>query len=162
LKLKPHPYRYRRNLPHIQKAGHAHFITFSTYKRWHLPESVRGLVRNACLFWDGQKLEVHALVVMPDHVHLLATFLHKPDGTMYQFREVMRSIKSYSAREVNRALGRTGTVWLDESFDHVLRADESIESKEEYLRMNPVKAGLVAEAERYPWLWSETLIDWDR
>jgi REP element-mobilizing transposase RayT len=162
LKLRPHPYQYRRNLPHIQRADRAHFITFTTYERWHLPESVRGLVRDACLYWDGKKFELHALVVMPDHVHLLATFLRKADGDLYQFREVLRSIKSYSARQVNQCLGRTGRVWLDESFDHVLRCEESLDAKEEYLRMNPVTAGLVENPEQYPWFWSERLIDWNR
>jgi REP element-mobilizing transposase RayT len=96
-----------------------------------------------------------------DHVHLLATFLRDPNGDVYRFREVLKSIKSFSARRINQALRRRGRVWLDESFDHVLRNDESIESKEAYMRENPVTAGLVEKAEQYPWFWSERLIDWN-
>ncbi len=41
---------YRRNLPHLQRPTKAVFVTFSTYKRWELPESVRGAVLEHCLF----------------------------------------------------------------------------------------------------------------
>jgi hypothetical protein len=44
-------------------------------------------------------------------------------------------------------------VWEEESFDHVLRSDESLEDKREYIRQNPVRAGLVKTLEDYRWLW---------
>ena len=42
-----------------------------------------------------------------------------------------------------------------ESFDHVLRSEESFEDKREYIRQNPVKAGLVERPEEYRWIWLE-------
>jgi hypothetical protein len=58
---------------------------------------------------------------------------------------------------VNRALGRGGSLWQDESFDHLLRSDESLRQKAEYICQNPVRAGLVEREEDYPWLWREWL-----
>jgi REP element-mobilizing transposase RayT len=92
---------------------------------------------------------------MPDHVHLLLTPLSDDNGNAYSLIEVLQAIKGVSAHSVNRALGRSGPVWQDESFDHVLRSDESFDEKLEYLRQNPVRRGLVAKPEDYRWLWVE-------
>ncbi|MBA7666681.1 hypothetical protein ES703_74762 [subsurface metagenome] len=43
---KPAKESYRRKLPHLQREGKSLFVTFSTFKRWILPESVRHLVIN--------------------------------------------------------------------------------------------------------------------
>jgi len=66
---------------------------------------------------------------------------------------VLKGIKGASARSINKALGRKGPVWQDESFDHELRRSESIVEKAEYIAMNPVRRGLVEKPEDYPWLW---------
>jgi hypothetical protein len=48
-------------------------------------------------------------------------------------------------------------VWLDESFDHILRSGETLTEKAEYIQDNPVRKGLVAQREDYPWVWLEPL-----
>jgi REP element-mobilizing transposase RayT len=59
---------------------------------------------------------------MPDHVHLLLTPLRDLDGNLYSLIEILQGIKSASAHSLNRSLGRSGPVWQEESFDHVLRS----------------------------------------
>ncbi len=49
-----------------------------------------------------------------------------------------------------------GPVWQEESFDHVLRSEESLEEKMEYIRQNPARGGLVDRPDDYRWLWVET------
>ena len=44
-----------------------------------------------------------------------------------------------------------GKVWQEEFFDHVLRSGESYGQKWSYVRENPVRAGLVATSEAWPW-----------
>ena len=56
--------------------------------------------------------------------------------------EIMQGIKSASSHKINRLLGRRGQVWQRESFDHVLRREESIHAKVAYIIQNPVRAGL--------------------
>jgi hypothetical protein len=93
-------YRYRRRLPHIQKADAVLFITFCTGGRRVLPARARDVVLEHCLREGGVKspvvdcvarapspakrlssrIHLHALVVMPDHVHLLLTPLRNEDG----------------------------------------------------------------------------------
>ena len=154
-KAKPAKDFYRRNLPHLQAEGKPVFITFATYKRWQLPEPVRSLVLKHCLHDHGLKLMIHGMVVMPDHVHLIFTPLQDPEGNPYGLGEIMHSIKGASAKSINKALNRSGHVWQDESFDHILRSEEGISSKVEYICQNPVRKGLVASEEDYPWLWRE-------
>jgi len=148
-------YEYRRRLPHYQKDEGALFVTFCCGCLDPLLESVRDIVVRHCLHDQGTKAMIHAVVVMPDHVHLLLTPLRDLDGNLYSLIEILQGIKSASAHSLNRSLGRSGPVWQEESFDHVLRSEESLQEKLEYLRQNPVRRGLVARPEDYRWLWVE-------
>ncbi len=58
--------------------------------------------------------------------------------------------------EINRAIGRSGPVWNRESFDHVVRHNESLEEKIDYVVQNPVRAGLVTDASEYPWVFRKS------
>ena len=120
-----------------------------------LPEAVRSLVLRYCLHDQGTKAKIHAVVVMPNHVHLLLTPLRDLDGNLYSLVGILQGIKSASAHSLNRALQRTGPVWQEESFDHVLRSEESFAEKLEYVRQNPVRRGLVSRPADYRWLWVE-------
>ncbi len=148
-------YEYRRRLPHYQTSDRPIFITFR--KLTHTPFSVeaRSVVLKHCLYDDGKKYKLHAAVVMADHVHLLLTPLRDDQGWPFRVAEILKLIRGISARSVNRLLKASGPVWQDESFDHVLRSEESQEEKCEYIRQNPVRKGLVVKPEDYRWLWLE-------
>jgi REP element-mobilizing transposase RayT len=152
---KPAKNEYRRNLPHFQAEYKPIFLTFCTFRRWILPDAVRSLVLRHCLHEHGRKLVVHGVVVMPDHVHLIISPLQDPKGNIYGLAEIMNGIKGASAHSINKKLNRKGPVWQYESFDHVLRSDEKIREKVEYICQNPVRKGLVEKEDDYPWLWRE-------
>ena len=64
----------------------------------------------------------------------------------------MKSLKGFTARQANRLLGRTGEpFWQQESYDHWVRSEIEWNRIAGYIEDNPVKAGLVARAEDYPW-----------
>ena len=89
--------------------------------------------------------DLHAFVMMANHVHLLVLPRVNPS-------RFLQSVKGYTAREANRLLGRTGQpFWQAESYDHWVRDDGEWERIKAYVENNPVKAGLVANAEDYPW-----------
>jgi REP element-mobilizing transposase RayT len=156
-RAKPAKDAYRRNLPHVQQEDKTIFITFSTYKRWELPEAVRNLVIAHCLHDQDKKLLVHGIVVMPDHVHMVLSPLRDSNGNIYGLAEILSGIKGASAHSINKFLQRKGHVWQAESFDHILRSDEKIVSKVEYICDNPVRKKLVKTSDDYPWLWREWL-----
>jgi len=84
---------------------------------------------------------VEQICFMPDHVHLLLA----PQGDRHQ------SLSHFMQRwktSVGLRLGRK--VWQREFFDHLLRSEEKLEEKWNYIRENPVRAGLCASAEDYP------------
>lgn len=85
---------------------------------------------------------------MPDHVHLL---LRNVAGKNHLLNEHLGILKGCTAREANRILRRNGNLWMDENFDHWCRTDEKVKTAAEYIRQNPVKAGLVSRPEDWPW-----------
>ena len=148
-------YEYRRMLPHYQKGNRPLFVTFCKNNREPFSSEAKDLILQHCLHDDGKQYDLHAVVVMPDHVHLLMTPMRDQQGWVYGLPAILKLIKGTSARSVNKLLGTSGPVWQEESFDHVLRSQESREEKLEYIRQNPVRRGLVKKPEDYCWLWVE-------
>ena len=145
-------YRYRRRLPHIQKADANLFVTFCT-SGFQLPGAARDLVLGHSLREHGNRIFLHAMVVMPDHVHVILRPLRGGNGWPFPLVDILQCLKSSTAHGINKLLGHAGPVWQDESFDHVLRSHESLKAKCEYIRQNPVRTGLVERPEDYRWLW---------
>lgn len=154
--------RYSRKLPHIPARLRPLFITYSTFQRWHLPPGARTLALKHVLFGHPSDYYVHVVVVMPDHVHLVMTLPHALDNRALPLAEAMKGIKGVSSRRIKQLLGRQEPVWLIESYDHIVRRSEGLEHTCEYVLQNPVRAGLVANPDDYPWLWRAWLEGKDR
>jgi len=88
-------------------------------------------------------------VVMPNHIHCLC--VADKEGGSKTLTEIIALLKRYTAREINKILNRKGRVWVDENFDHWCRGAEKEESVKRYIRQNPVKAGLVKNADDWQW-----------
>jgi REP element-mobilizing transposase RayT len=88
---------------------------------------------------------LHAFVVMPNHVHMLAT-------PTLALPKLTKSLKGITAKRANVMLSLTGTpFWQQESYDHLVRHQREFERIRQYIEMNPVRAGLVTEATEYRW-----------
>ncbi len=85
-------------------------------------------------------------VVMPDHVH----FLCAPTQAAEPLSNFVGRWKSRATRRIWR-LGHSGRLWQQTFFDHLLRSDESYAQKWEYVGQNPVRAGLCASPEQWPY-----------
>jgi REP element-mobilizing transposase RayT len=131
----------RRNLPHWQIGGATYFVTFRT-RGVVLPREARQDVLATCRHFDGQRFTLWAAVVMPDHVHLLLRPEQRALHSWWPLASILHSIKSFAAKEINRRLLRRGSVWLDESFDRIVRDEVEFIEKWKYIRENPVKKGL--------------------
>lgn len=84
---------------------------------------------------------------MPDHVH----FFCAPELDGKPLPVFIGFWKEWTSKGIKRALGLTHPVWQEEFFDHVLRSSESYQQKWDYVRDNPVRAGLVTNADDWPW-----------
>ncbi|MEK0448315.1 MAG: hypothetical protein RL088_583 [Verrucomicrobiota bacterium] len=96
-----------------------------------------GIVADAFRFFDGQRYELGEFVIMPNHVHFLLT--PKPD---HDLSDILQSLKRYTAREINKRLGREGSLWQQESFNHIVRSGEQLARFQRYIAANPAKARL--------------------
>ena len=97
-------------------------------------------------------IAVGRYVMMPDHVHL---FVRGPDD--FQLGPWVGMLKQALAKHI--ALARTSPIWQRGFFDHVLRNDESYGDKWNYVRENPVRAGLVTKADDWPYSGEIVVID---
>lgn len=93
-----------------------------------------------------QGLAIHAYVLMPNHVHWLAT--PAADNTLAR---VMQSLGRRYVRWFNDRYGRSGTLWEGRFRSTPIEADRYLLACSRYIEMNPVRAGLVAEPAAYPW-----------
>ncbi len=142
---------YRRKLPHLERDGSSYFITFKARDDLTLNDDSKWLLLDHCLYDDGKRYELESVVVMSTHVHLILTPL--PDGLGYfRLATIMNAIKGASSHSVNRLLKRRGSLWIDESFDHLIRSEEDFEDKTLYIAMNAVETGARSPQE-YPWYW---------
>ena len=89
--------------------------------------------------------ELHAFVVMPNHVHLLLT-------PAIPLSQITKSLKGITAKRANLALGLTGIpFWQEESYDHTVRDGREFERIRRYIESNPVRAGLARGPDEYRW-----------
>jgi D-3-phosphoglycerate dehydrogenase len=110
---------------------------------WLRQSPLADLVERALRFFDGQRYGLGDFVIMPNHVHVLVT----PSGKV-TLSEILHSWKSFTAKELNKSLNRSGPVWQDESFDHIVRSAAQLEKFRHYISDNPIKARLKPDAYR--------------
>lgn len=150
--------------------GHAHFLTFSCYRRWPL------LSKDRSRQWlidaiDGSRnkfdFDVWAYVIMPEHVHLLIW----PRQPEYSLPTILAAIKRPVSRLAKEHLTATrNSEWLEKltvhrgqrdvfrfwqqggGFDENLWNDRPIENVIDYIHANPVRRGLVQRST--DWFWS--------
>jgi putative transposase len=66
---------------------------------------------------------------------------------------ILHSIKSYSAKQIPTVMNHIGKVWQDGRYDRMVRDRQEFQNTWEYIRQNPVKAGLSNTPEEYPFFW---------
>ena len=97
------------------------------------------VVTNSLRHFDSQRYVIDAFVVMPNHVHVLV----KPMAR-HSLTDILHSWKSFSAKEINRLLGRNGAVWQDETYDRIVRDFDELLRYRDYIGRNPDKPQLRA------------------
>jgi REP element-mobilizing transposase RayT len=102
-------------------------------------------VAAAITHWDGERYELFAWVVMPNHVHVVFA-----PRAPHSLASVVSSWKSYTANRLNAYFERNGRLWQREYFDRLIRDDEEFERAVEYVAQNPAASGL----RNWRWVWS--------
>ena len=105
------------------------------------------MVAGALRFFDGQRYDLLAWSVMPNHVHVVFYPHHG-----HPLAEILHSWKSYTSKEANKILGSEGQFWEREYYDHLVRDAEELERVIRYVVENPRKAKL----QNWPWVWERS------
>lgn len=122
---------------------------------WLRRPEIADLLASAVNFFAAERYDLHAWVVMPNHVHVV--FRPHPDHTV---SEIEHSWKSFTANEANRMLNRVGEhFWQKESYDHWIRDDAERARLCAYVTDNPVKARLCSQPTDWPWSSAHPLAD---
>ena len=165
---------HRKKVRHFDEAGHAHFLTFSCYRRMPLLDRDRSRQWLVDALTDAREkhgFDLWAFVIMPEHVH----FLIRPRLPDYTTKSILADIK--------RPVGQKAVAWLCQNRpefldrltihnrnrnyhrfwqagpgqDHNVYDPAAVHEIIEYIHNNPVRRGLVTRAEE--WLWSSAS-DW--
>jgi 5-methyltetrahydrofolate--homocysteine methyltransferase len=150
----------KRRLPHFDRPWGKYAVTFSTQARRQLTPAERDNVLQSVLYaHEHGQYDLYTACVMPDHVHLLFEPQVKGQdakggSVFWPLTEILQAIKSSTAHRINKAAGTTGPVWEKEFFDRLIRSESDLHEKFHYICRNPWAAGVAAEGEDYPWLWT--------
>ena len=110
---------------------------------------IASLVMNSFIFIEKRfRWNFPCLTIMPNHVHCLAA---KQTDTNVSLETALGSLKQHVSHEANKILGTNGRMWCYENFYHWCRTPESVEKFIEYIKDNPVKAGLVNDWRDWKW-----------
>ena len=148
--IEPSNANWREQLEKLDRQLARGFLD-AFWNRWHdaldsghgacvlrRPE-LAAIVGDSLRHFDGQRYLLLDFVVMPNHMHLLASF---PDEeTMLTQCE---SWKHFTATHINRRLNQKGRFWQQDGFDHLVRSEEQFRYLRAYIADNPARARLRA------------------
>jgi putative transposase len=139
LRVHPEPWSFE-----IEREYHQHFS--GAIERW-LDEGHGACVlrRHECAevvaetlrHFEGERVIMVSAVVMPNHVHAL--FVQNPE---WPLEKLIQSWKRFTAREINKLLARSGSLWQRDYFDRLVRDEKHFANCVKYIRRNPDKAKL--------------------
>ena len=140
----------RKRLPHEIPPwvgqGARHFITINALRRATAPfgtdNIASALLRNLQVYEDLGRWHLWLAVVMPDHLHFIATF-----ALEYGVVASVSAWKSYQTKTLKLEF-QSGF------FEHRLRDEAEFAEKAAYIRENPVRKGLVTDATAWPYLYA--------
>lgn len=98
---------------------------------------VAAILEGAMRFFDEERYYLDRYVIMPNHAHAILKLL-----AGWSLTSVLHSWKSYSSREINRCLNRSGNFWQGERFDHIIRSGMDLLRYRDYIEENPVQANV--------------------
>jgi REP element-mobilizing transposase RayT len=148
-------HKHLRRLGRIWIDAPIYFVTTCTKNRRKIlarDDLAKVLIDEWHAAHDRHGWAIGRYVVLPDHVH----FFCRPELGAKPLSEFVGFWKSYTSRKIHalglpRSTPAATTLWQCEFFDHVLRSSESYSEKWNYVRDNPVRAGLVSAADDWPY-----------
>lgn len=111
------------------------------------------IVKESLHFHNNKKYSLHSFCIMPNHVHAMITPYSNKQEYKKSLSTITQSWKGYTARMINLALDRTGSLWSEETYDHLVRSESEFARIVSYIINNPVKANLVDRWDKWEFNW---------
>ena len=124
-----------------------------SFERFAIARAVVNAIRRED---SGGYTQTLAFVVMPDHIHWLVRIAGNRN-----LSTSVNNVKSWSARQVNAKVRRSGPIWQKGFHDHGIRAEEDLTTAARYIVANPLRSGLVERLGDYPH-WDAIWLNEDR
>jgi putative transposase len=125
---------------HITQRGHNRELTFHDEHdyAYYMETLIEASAASSCA--------VHAYALMQNHVHLLITPAHRTGPA-----RLLQRVGSRYVRYWNKRHHRSGTMWEGRFRSSIVDSDRYLLTCSRYIDMNPVRAGIVVDAESYQW-----------
>jgi putative transposase len=136
-------------LTHRIMPGCTYFITtrsFQSTSLFQVPATADTIVAILLHYRETGSDQLHAFVVMPNHLHLLLT----PSGTS-SLEKSMQLIKGASSHQIHKQLNRRMEIWQSGFHEATIRDEADYHSKIRYIHQNPVSARLAANPSDWKW-----------
>ena len=136
-------------LPRLTLPGYPHHVIQRGNNRQPIFSSPADYRQLLALLHDKAKafdVAIHAYVLMTNHFHLLVT-----PQTETGLPQMMQAVGRNYVRYFNDSQARSGTLWEGRYRSTVIQSDRYLLACMAYIDLNPVRAGLVADAKDYPW-----------
>lgn len=134
---------------HRASPGSSYFVTTKCWQGrrvFDVAENADILLATLFHYRDAGAYQLHEFVIMPDHLHLLLT-----PGATTTLERAVQLIKGGSSHRIHKERGHAGEVWQKGFHDWTIRDIADWHAKVEYIRLNPLRARLVASAEDWPY-----------
>ena len=92
-------------------------------------------------------IKLYAWCLMSNHIHIVA----EPGKDAMTLSTLMKMVNGRQAAYINKLEGRSGSIWEGRYKASPIQRDSYLLSCCRYVELNPVRAGMVARAEEYPW-----------
>jgi len=127
----------------------AYFVTLN-FEQSMNSDSAGHLYETLLELFDESDFVCDALVMLPDHLHLLT---HKEGDSKEKLSDLICVLKSKSFYLLKKQKVVSCSFWRQGYYKHVIRNEKDWLEKAQYVTNNPVKAGLAPSAEAYPYLF---------
>ena len=136
---------------------------------WLKNDNIAEIVWNKIHSFDKIKYELICLSILSNHFHFVihpdknlkvSEFNLKGKTKNYIIADTLRLLKGSTSHKANKILGREGSFWHHESYDHYVRDEFELERIVQYVVSNPCKAGLIKLNAIWKWIMHNNSYTW--
>ena len=132
-------------------------VTCNTYSRLPIFASSKAadfLLHILGYYKQILRFSLYCYCIMPEHLHLVI----QPYLKRYNVSQIMKHTKGSFARAHNIIRYKSGPIWQSRFYDTILRDEDSLMTRINYILQNPVRANIIKEAQNYSYSSARTYL----